>query len=487
MSRDRKRLIVALPHEVWIVHRKDLTVQRRIPVPAAVPSVTEDLSGKLWFGGGLLHEGSSWGDQVTKLGTKLSGFVDHVRLLRPGLLCGVGTGGQVLWDLEKDGEVHRRRAAEGEVTALVATADERAVFAQGGSQAWVIDPNHPTGYAQLRFKETSPTPQPAERIEAVGVSSTGRIILAARDGGVAVTSPDLRLHRAWHLGDARAGSLPLAVVADAHFIYALRPHGRLDRFCVEAPAQEDGSPGDLASWPPVTAELSRAAVTMTLAADDGDARLWLGGARAHGQLGSLWPTDPARLSWQPLSLRARELVETPPAERPAAPSFVATRNKVEGPTIGSITVDQLLGRSLTAALTTGRGALKERPYTPLTESHELLPADTLLLPAMFRFREGTARPGMVVWSGTTQETDPVPPLRFLTWGADPSVGWVELSTPDIRAQRWTRTDVFPLQVALSASVGPVPGRRARLPRGWDDTELFAALARECQKAMKVVW
>ena len=94
---------------------------------------------------------------------------------------------------------------------------------------------------------------------------------------------------------------------------------------------------------------------------------------------------------------------------------------------------------------------------------------------------------MVIWSGTTQETEPVPPLRFLTWGADPSVGWVELSTPDIRAQRWTRTEVFPLQVALSASIGAVPGRRARLPRGWDDPELFTALARECQKAMKVVW
>ena len=34
---------------------------------------------------------------------------------------------------------------------LVATSDERAVFADGSSKCWIIDPNYPEGYTQLRF------------------------------------------------------------------------------------------------------------------------------------------------------------------------------------------------------------------------------------------------------------------------------------------------------------------------------------------------
>lgn len=489
-SRDLKRLIVSLPHEVWLVARKDLSVQRRIPVPIAQPSVAEDLSGQLWFGGGLLYAGSSWGDQISKLGTKLSGFVDRVCLLRPGLLCGVGAAGQVLWDLESGTEAHRRKASEGDVTSLVATADERAVFTNGKSHAWMIDPNHPTGYAQLRLKETSPAAQRAEIIDRVGLTSTGRVLLAARDGATGVTHADLRIDASWFPQGDIAALRPLAVGGDAHFAYVLRPHGRVQRFCYAAPPQEDGSPGALDAFPPAETELNQAASTFCVIADPEthETSLVFCGPRAHGQLGTLWIANPSTLDWQPLKLGARQLVETPP-ETPtvAAPSFTATRNKIDGAPLASLSVDALLRPSMEVMLTTPKGTLHDRPHMPVA-GRSLLPADTLLLPAMFRLKEGTARPGMIVWSGVVDDSEaPTPPLQFITWGNDPATGWIELTTPAIRAQRWSRAEVFPLQVAISRLPEAAPGRRAKIPRAWHDEALFSALARECQKAMKVLW
>jgi hypothetical protein len=61
-----------------------------------------------------------------------------------------------------------------------------------------------------------------------------------------------------------------------------------------------------------------------------------------------------------------------------------------------------------------------------------------------------------------------------------------LETPQIRAQGWSRTDLFPMQVALSA-VPTVAGNRAAIPEKWVDPELFQALARECKKLLKVLW
>lgn len=487
VSRDLKRILVTLPHELCIIQRKDLSVQRRIPLPTARPSVGENLSGQLWIGGGLLYEGSSWGEQLSKLGTKLSGFVDKVCLLRPDLLCGAGASGQLLWGLENHAESHRRKASEGEVTSLIATADERAIFTNGRTNAWVIDPHHPAGYAQLKFKETSPTHQDAEIIDRVGLTSNGRVVLGARDGGVAITHSDLRIAQTWFPRQEAGSPSPLAVVGDAHFIYVLRSRGRLQRFCYAAPPAEDGTPLPIDQFPPSEHILEKSAACMTLLdQDEGSTALVLGGPRAHAQLGQLWKLKVDSLEWTPIRLGTRACVPHEEATGHKTPSFVPTRTKVDGPPLSSLRVDDVLRPSTGILLAATRGNLRDRSCVPLGDQVPL-GADTIVIPAMFRLKEGTARPGLVVWAGTTRPEFPAPTLQFLTWGKDPSVGWIELSTPEIRAQRWSRTDIFPLQVAVRHLPTDTPGQRTKLPRNWHDEALFEALAKECRKTMTVLW
>ncbi len=487
LSRDLKRLLVVLPHELCIIQRKDLSIQRRIPVPSSRPSVAENLSGQLWIGGNLLHEGSSWGEQLSKIGSKLSGFVDKVCLLRPDLLCGAGASGQLLWNLDGRAESHRRKASEGEVTSLIATADERAIFTNGGTNAWVIDPHHPSGYAQLKIKETSPVHQDAEVIDRVGLTSNGRVVLAARDGAVAITHPDLRIAQTWFPRPSGGPLTPFAVAGDAHFIYVLRAHGLVQRFCYAAPPTDDGEPAPIEQYPPSEHALDKSASCMSLVEQpDGSAALVLGGPRAQGQLGHLWKRSVESMEWTPVRTRARPRVEHEDAPEPKAPSFVPTRTKIDGPPLSTLRVDDILSDVADTMLTAPRGTLRDRPYAALGDQTPL-GADTIAMPAMFRLKEGTARPGLVVWPGTTRPDLPAPRLQFLTWGKDPSVGWIELSTPEIRAQQWSRSDIFPLQVAIRRVPGDIPGQRAKLPRNWEDEVLFEALARECRKAMKVLW
>jgi hypothetical protein len=64
---------------------------------------------------------------------------------------------------------------------------------------------------------------------------------------------------------------------------------------------------------------------------------------------------------------------------------------------------------------------------------------------------------------------------------------MHLSTPSIRKQGWSRREVFPLEVALRGDPPAVAGHRPALPRRWHDPELFAALAKECKKLLKVLW
>ena len=144
-SKDGKRIIVVLPYELWILGASTLEVERTIELPSPHPSVFEAEEGTLWIGGSHLHRANLFSAAATKVGTKLGGFVDHVCLPAPHLLCGVGTQGEVLFDLDKEDVVHRRKASEHEVYAAVASADGRAVFADGAPHVWVIDPDHASG------------------------------------------------------------------------------------------------------------------------------------------------------------------------------------------------------------------------------------------------------------------------------------------------------------------------------------------------------
>ena len=190
-SRDGKRLLAVLPYEVWVLAAATLEVERSIQVPASEPSVCEMGDGELWFGGHHLHRGTYFSTSPAKVGSKLGGVVDRVCAVRGELLCGIGGQGEVLWRTDKDQAVHRRKASEHDTLALVA-ASGQAIWADGSAAAWVIDPDRPAGYMQLRLRSTSPVDVEAEGIVALGVTSGGRVVLAARDGGVGWTGHGLR-------------------------------------------------------------------------------------------------------------------------------------------------------------------------------------------------------------------------------------------------------------------------------------------------------
>jgi len=496
-SRDGKRVLVTLPYEIWIMSASTLEVERTIPLKSAHPSVFEGDEGVLWIGGQHLHRSTVFGTAATKVGSKLGGFVERVCLLRSRLLCGVGSQGEVLWDVTKEEVVHRRKAPEHPVLGLVPTPDGRVVWTGGESHAWVIDPDHASGYTKLKLKHTSPAEVPAEAIVALGLTADGGCVLAARDGAVAWTNRGLRLVAERHLrADAR--SRPLAVASDAQHVYVLRPAGVLHRFLLAPPrpepadAKKAGARGkpklEADAEPPPEAEQCRLRRLASCLAIGDDGQLVLAGPHADDQLGRLWREDPPALSWEPLPLSQRTLCEPEPPPEPEtakAPSFVATRSKVSGEPITSIKVDDVLAGTPASWLTRPSGTLLERPVQRATAA-EVLPGDAVLLPAMIRLHEGTARPALLLWPGVADDEREVAGPQWLTWGDRPR-GWMPLRTPEIRAQGWSRRDVFPLQIALPRPLPELPGHRAPLPERWVDAELFAALGKECKKLLKVLW
>ena len=515
MTRDEKRLVVAMPHTVAVFERVDGSLRegQTIELTDDAPRVTEDEEQRLWIGGSHLHRGGLFSDKVEKFGSKLGGYVEHVALLRPGLLCGVGGQGEVLLDLESQAVLHRRRAREGHACSVAATADERAIFADGGPSAWVIDPAHPAGYTQLRFERASEHAPSEEGIVLVAVDHKGRALLAARDGAVAWTTSSLRRDGEAFSELAATERLPLALTADDHWMYVLRPRGRLQRISI-APLPDDGEevakPNSAKPNPakrdrrgngPKSApephqprlqelRLPREATTMAiLRAPEGD-NLVFGGPQNDGFLGRLWTTPiegEDALAWEDAPLTQRPLREAPPATD-ATPNFAQVRHRLDEAQrrLGEIEVDDVLSGDTSHWVTAAQGSnLLERPITGIPVE-EVLGGDTLLLPALIRAREGTVRPALVLWPGVPEDRDrEAKPLRWLVWGDDPR-GWMPLTTPEIRRQRWTRRDIFPLQACL-ARCPEVPGRRAKIPSRWIDAEQYEALARECKKLLKVVW
>jgi hypothetical protein len=344
---------------------------------------------------------------------------------------------------------------------------------------------------------------PAEAIVALGTTVDGGCVLAARDGAVAWTNRGLRLVGERHLRGDGAGARPLAVAADAQHVYVLRPAGVLHRFLLAQPKPEptkgplarpakDGPKGPRAEPEPEPlpeAEQCRLGRLATCIAIGDDGQLVLAGPHADDQLGRLWREDPGALSWEPLALGQRRLVEPEPAppegEAKAVPSFIPTKSKPSGEPITAIKVDDVLAGTPALWVTKPSGTLLERPAQPMAEA-DVLPGDAVILPAMVRMHEGTARPALLLWPGVADDEREVQGPQWLTWGDRPR-GWMVLRTPEIRAQGWSRRDVFPLQIALPKPPPELPGRRAPLPSRWVDAELFAALGRECKKLLKVLW
>ncbi|HVI01248.1 MAG TPA: hypothetical protein VM869_21170 [Enhygromyxa sp.] len=514
-SHDGRHLIVTLPYELWIVDAKLLTTQRTIALTMARPSVVEGWEGTLWVGGQHLFRASLHNTTTTKIGSKLGGYVDHLALIRDDVLCGVGNQGELLWDIDRAGETHRRKSPGPAALGVVATADGRAVFCDGSETAWVIDPSYTAGYAQLRFANTSPVSLASEGIVCLGRTEAthgGRVLLGARDGAVVWTARDLRL--AGERIPAGAGKrelTPLGLAGDERWIYVLRSRGVLQRFLVAQPhppkpdkgkKSKHGKPipqgkQDEPEPPPLPdaqeVRLDKLADCMCLLVEDDRRTLVFGGSRADGQLGRLWMVEVESLEWHDLALGARTLAEPPPppdpnAEPPAPqrPSFIATKNKLSGVKLRDVSVDDIVSGKTEHWLTTGTGSLLDRPVQSLPRA-DILPGDALLLPAMVRFAEGTARPALVVWPGVVEDhVGPAPELSMLVWGDEPRA-WMALETPEIREQKWSRTDVFPLRVALASVPEGLPGKRVKIDPKWIDREHFEALAKECKKLLKVLW
>lgn len=487
LSRDGKRAVVALPYELWVINTSTLELETTIELPFAHPTVSAiDDDGDLWIGGAHLRRANLFSAASTKVGTKLGGFVDQVCMVRPRLLCGVGSHGEILWNADKEEDVHRRRTSDHPVYALVPTVDGRALWADGSSNAWVIDPDHPAGYMKLKLKATSPDEEDSEAITMVGLSRTSANLIAARDGAVAWTNRALRIVHECYLPASSQDFSPLAIDGDQQWVYVLRPGGVLHRFLVAAPPPSPGVKEPPPPPPPAqSTKLDRIPSCLALTHEG---HLLLAGPQFDDQLGRLWREEPETLSWDELRLGQRTLVEpAPPPEpetTPKKPDFTPTKHKVTGPPIAKLRVDDVLAATPGFWVTKKDGVLLERP-TSVMPADEVLGADALLLPAMFRTHSGVARPGLVLWPGVL-DARPLLPVTWITWGDDPR-GWLPLETPALREQNWARREVFPLQVALAAKPPKTAGRRPRLPAKWTDPELFDALAKECKKLLKVLW
>lgn len=527
-SVDARYLIVTLPYELWIVDAKTLAEQRTLTLTMARPSVVEGWEGTLWIAGQHLFRGSLSSTTVTKAGTKLGGYVDHVTLVRDDLLCGVGSQGELLWDIDRGAPIHQRKSSGPAEIAVVASADGRAVFSDASQTAWIIDPAHRAGYAQLRLSATSPVPVKSEAIVCLARTDGtrgGRILLAARDGAVAWTTRDLRL-AGERVPAGKRDMTPLALAGDERWVYVLRRRGTLQRFLIAQPNARGGSGGGSGGRggkhkgkkrrqqqplpgqqtgelePPPLPEaqevrLDKLAECMTLVIDDDKRSLVLGGPKSDARLGRLWTVDPEALDWQELQLGARTLEPLPPPPDPDAeptpsqrPSFIATKHKLSGPKISTISVDDIVGKVGGAGvqywLTHGSGTVLDRP-TERRSVADTLPGDAILLPAMVRFNEGTARPALLIWPGVVEDHEgPAPEPQLLVWGDDPRA-WMALETPQLRDQKWARTDVFPIQVALAGVPEGLPGKRHALDPKWNDPQHFEAMAKECKKLLKILW
>lgn len=494
ISHDGKRLMISLPFEVWIVQTSTLQVERSISVPAERPCVWEaEQEHDLWIGGHLLYYGNMFQTSYKKIGSKLGGYVDYIALIRPNLLCGIGSQGEILWNIAKEEVIHRRKTGEKVVRGLVASRDGRAIWTDGSPNAWVIDPDHPSGYTQLRLRSTSVVSRSSEDILSIGMTFTGRCILAARDGAIAWTNPQLRFENERFPRIPETQAYPLAVAGDERWVYVLRPNQMIQRFLIEqppSPKDENGEDEEVQPLPEAQeCRLPWPADCLLLWKEDSLSQLVLGAPHAEGMLGRLWRCDPDSLSWSNLKLSQRKCIfEAPPTaseEAPKQPSFIATKTKIKGPPLAELKVDQIFAENTSYFITPRHGNLLERPVSTCLEQ-DIMPGDAILLPTMLRLYEGTARPALLLWPGVPEAHNEIPPWQWLVWGDKPR-GWMLLTTPNILEQGWSRTELFPMQIALLHLPYQAAGHRAEIPSAWLNPHLFHELADECKKLLKVIW
>lgn len=515
LSRDQKWIFVTIPYGLLILPRDASMIERRIELPHPHPVVSEAADHLLWIGGHHLFRVHAFSGKPQKFGSKLAGYVDQIQWLEAdNRLFGVGTHGEILIDLEREETLFRRQQSRAAATAVVAYEKEQCVFSEAKRCAMIFDPSYTEGYTQLNFKTQSDWENPDHAITQVFPHSETRLILAAADGGVAWTGPSARIEKEYFpkTPQTKSGTatsapyFPLAVTSDERYIYVLRERGVLHRFLfAQPPATTTETRGKYGARkvqadPLPEAQrcrLGRPASAMTLipgGSEEGStaSTLVFGGPKADGYLGQCWRVEMDQLEWEGLSTSARPLPQAPPEAAQGSPDFTPTKHKFEGSKLKeSLKVDEVINAKPGQwILSAGTSNLLERPIRVLDDPQNLRPADTLVLAAMFRTAQGQARPGAIIWPG--QRSDSEHPekslaIRVLIWGDDPR-GWIEVDTPSLRAQRWNREELFPLQIALAKAAPEIQDSiRPAIPARWIDPDLFSALGQECRHKLEVLW
>ncbi|RMG98393.1 MAG: hypothetical protein D6705_05960, partial [Deltaproteobacteria bacterium] len=465
---DRTRLLAVRPYEIDVVLLAECKVERTIPVPTERPSVCEAEGAALWIGGGHLYRGSLFASEVHKVGRSLRGFVDAVTVVRPHLLAAAGALGEVLVDTADEEETFRRKAAAPrEVLGIAPSADGRCVFATGAPHAWIFDPDHPEGHTRLAPRPGAAADDVADPVVGVGALSDGSVALATAGGTVAWTQRTLRVVGAVTVATADP---PLALFGDETYVYVLRPGGRLERL-------RRGPPPDDADPPPPAAEAATVSDDTVTACRLANGTFVLGVAEAGGALGRIVVRTADTLTFSPV-----ELAKAPRASR--APALdVEDVPRIDGPPLAELNPDAVLKGPVRIWRTTPRtGPVEKWPHAPVDVSDVDAPGPWLVA-AMVRPAQGPVRPALCLVPGPE---DPEARPSWIVWGDAPR-GWVELSTPEIRRQGWTRRSVYPLAPALAVSREALGPRAARIPDGWTDPATFAELAATCRRELSVVW
>lgn len=505
-SRDKKWIFTLVPYGIRVLSADLGRVERSIDLPHAQPSVWEDEDHLLWVGGHHLYRVHAFSGKPNKVGTKLSGWVDKiVGLTRDNLLLGVGSQGEVLLERDSLKERFRRNASHAGPFDLTALDSDRAIVCHGKNVGHIIDLNHLDGYTQIHVKDQDTWENPEHTLQLsyhAEQTQPPRLCLATQDGAVAWTGTSLSLKSSLYLAKPGRHARPLAMYADARWLYVLREGAHLHRYLLTPPllrkspdprgrggariAKDPLPKAQRTRLPKIASAMLGVTNPAEAASEEGpDTKLIIGCGTAAGHLGVVLSCDPRRLTWENLELGPRRFASPP---EPSNPNFEPTRHRFSGPALREMLgVDEILSKGDGIWVTGSQtSAVVERSLKEINAT-DVMSMDNLVLAAMIRFSNGIVRPGWLYWSpGSAPES-----LRYFVWGDEPRT-WTELATLELRQQKWTRPEVFPMQVALrSATLKSVlklkEERYPKLSVRWLDPELFEAMAKECRQRLEVLW